>query len=127
MYGTTLSELALFVLPFLSHARARTAAWGGIAARAAATAVSGGGGGGGGEGAATGTASGSAGGGGSRRGDAPGSCVACGASPANTPYAAAPCGHVHCYWCVASRQKADPRSRCVACDARVDGIKRVVS
>ena len=46
-------------------------------------------------------------------------CAACGAKPPTAPFAAEPCGHVHCYYCARARRAADPaRFRCARCDAK---------
>lgn len=53
-------------------------------------------------------------------------CAACGAKPPTAPFAAEPCGHVHCYYCARARRAADPaRFRCARCDAKVVGVRRV--
>ena len=53
-------------------------------------------------------------------------CAACGAKPPTAPFAAEPCGHVHCYYCARARRAADPaRFRCARCDAKVVSVRRV--
>lgn len=53
-------------------------------------------------------------------------CAACGAKPPTAPFAAEPCGHVHCYYCARARRAADPaRFRCARCNAKVVGVRRV--
>ena len=53
-------------------------------------------------------------------------CVVCAADPIAVPYAAAPCGHLYCYTCLAGSRLAEPsaRFRCPRCDAAVTEIAR---
>eukprot|EP00051_Salpingoeca_urceolata_P018931 m.270041 g.270041 ORF g.270041 m.270041 type:complete len:319 (-) comp19309_c0_seq6:454-1410(-) len=46
-------------------------------------------------------------------------CGVCNQRPAQTPHTAQ-CGHVFCYFCIASRCEGDPGACCAICDKRVD-------
>jgi len=120
---TELSELALFVLPLVSAPRLR---------RAFGELFGGGGFGFG--------ASGAAAGGASEARTSPSDdraartralapeevrCAACGAKPATTPYAAQPCGHAYCYYCLRARCRLDPGYACAKCGERVAGMRRM--
>jgi len=119
---TELSELALFVLPLVSAPRLR---------RAFGELFGGGFGFG---------ASGAAAGGASEARTSPSDdraartralapeevrCAACGAKPATTPYAAQPCGHAYCYYCLRARCRLDPGYACAKCGERVAGMRRM--
>ena len=53
------------------------------------------------------------------------SCAACGASPPSTPFAALPCRHAHCYYCLAASCGADPAYECSRCGERVAAMVRL--
>ena len=141
-----LSELVLAVLPLLDRrllARARRALSGVLAlpsgalasaASASAAAAASGRDGGGqaspssaaGEHATPGAAEGRAEGEGRGRGEpfpAVAACGTCGAAPPCTPFAALPCRHAHCYYCLASLCAADPTHECW-CGERVAAMVR---
>lgn len=51
-------------------------------------------------------------------------CGTCGAAPPCTPFAALPCRHPHCYYCIASLCAADPGHECW-CGERVVAMVRM--
>ena len=51
-------------------------------------------------------------------------CGTCGAAPPCTPFAALPCRHLHCYYCLASLCAADPGHECW-CGERVAAMVRM--
>jgi len=106
-----LSELALFVLPLVSGPSLRRAA-----SRAFGMAGNRGGDEGGGAEGADGGAEGGA--------DAQ-LCAECGGDPAGARYAAVPCGHHFCYYCVAARREADRGYTCPRCREPVSGVRQV--
>ena len=58
----------------------------------------------------------------------PGSEAACGicsAPDVPSPWAAVPCGHRFCYYCLRSHCAADPQYSCPLCLRRVDAMQRV--
>ena len=55
---------------------------------------------------------------GDEEGDQEDACAFCGAAPAHTPLAA-PCGHVCCYYCLATARVASTRARCPRCRTRL--------
>ena len=125
-----LSELMLAVLPLFDRrllARARRAIPGifaalssGVAAASSPSASAPGAEGNGGEGAETKE--------GEKQEEAksppPATCGTCGAAPPSTPFAALPCRHAHCYYCLAARCAADPRHECW-CGERVAAMVRL--
>ena len=125
-----LSDLALFLLPMLDPARLRDAAARAFQSRDAASDANRR------RGAPVNASNASASETGPARSIAVGDetepepepepCAACAAKPPTAPFAAEPCGHVHCYYCAMARHAADPaRFRCARCDARVVGVRRV--
>ena len=73
-------------------------------------------------GLASGGAGAAAGGGG------PGSrqpCGICNATEVLQPWAAVPCGHTFCYYCLRSHCLADPQYSCPLCLSRVTAMQRV--
>ena len=120
-----LSELVLAVLPLLDRrllARARRAISGALAlpasvvsaAAAAASSTP--------EAAAEGSAAEDEAGGGEEKSSL--TCGTCGASPPCTAFAALPCRHAHCYYCLASLCAADPGHECW-CGERVAAMVRL--
>lgn len=59
----------------------------------------------------------------SGRGSGGQACGICGAATVLTPYAAQPCGHVFCYYCLRSHVLADCGFTCPRCLARVEGLR----
>lgn len=49
-------------------------------------------------------------------------CQVCTSQPANTPYAAAPCGHVFCYFCLRARTESDVGYCCPTCEQPIRGM-----
>ena len=49
---------------------------------------------------------------------------ACGVAEPLAPYAARPCGHLFCYYCLRSECGADAEYACPRCLARVEGMQR---
>ena len=111
-----LSELALFVLPLVSGPSLRRAASRAFGMAGVGTAVRGGGvadeGAEGAEGVAEGGADVQL-------------CAECGGEPAGARYAAVPCGHHFCYYCVAARREADRGYTCPRCREPVSGVRQV--
>lgn len=50
-------------------------------------------------------------------------CGVCSSAAMPQPYAAQPCGHVFCYYCLRSRTEADARFACPLCSERVTAMK----
>ena len=65
------------------------------------------------------------GGGAAAAGAGDGACGICGAGDILAPYAAQPCGHPFCYYCLRSHCAADPRYSCPLCLRRVEGMRRL--
>ncbi|KAK9845945.1 hypothetical protein WJX81_006604 [Elliptochloris bilobata] len=51
-------------------------------------------------------------------------CAICGARDVLVPYAARPCGHRFCYYCLRGNTLADARFACPRCGARVEAMQR---
>ena len=51
-------------------------------------------------------------------------CLICGAAEVNVPYAAQPCGHTFCYYCLRAHTLADPGYKCLACFVPVTAMRR---
>ena len=51
-------------------------------------------------------------------------CAICGAGDVLVPYAARPCGHRFCYYCLRGNTQADARFACPRCGARVEAMQR---
>lgn len=54
-------------------------------------------------------------------------CKICQRQDVIFPYAAQPCGHVFCYYCIHSNTLADSQYECPACFVRVDALKPAYS
>ena len=133
-----LSELVLAVLPLLDRrllARARRAVSGVIALPSGALASSSSSSSSSAAAAAGASAAASAAAGapeaaeanaeeGGREENPPVACGTCGAAPPCTPFAALPCRHAHCYYCLASICAADPGHECW-CGERVAAMVRL--
>ena len=52
-------------------------------------------------------------------------CAECGGEPSGARYAAVPCGHHFCYYCVAARREADRGYTCPRCREPVSGVRQV--
>ena len=50
-------------------------------------------------------------------------CAICGARDVLVPYAARPCGHRFCYYCLRANTLADARFGCPRCGARVEAMQ----
>jgi peroxin-2 len=108
------SELLLFLLPLVNVQAIKhtlrsylprlpiLSATGGGSAAAAAAALAGGGSGGG------------------------QPCGICSSAEILTPYAAEPCGHRFCYYCLMAHCLADAQYSCPLCLRRVDAMRRVL-
>ena len=64
------------------------------------------------------------GGGGGEAGGGMGPCGICNAAHILLPWAARPCGHRFCYYCLRSHCQADPGYTCPICLARVEAMQR---
>lgn len=53
-----------------------------------------------------------------------GKCAFCGAVDILNPFAAVPCGHRFCYYCLRANVEADPRYRCPECFRVVAAMRR---
>lgn len=67
-----------------------------------------------------------AGAGGGGAGDAQAPCGICSAAEVLAPWAARPCGHRFCYYCLRSHCQADPGYTCPICLVRVEAMQRCV-
>lgn len=50
-------------------------------------------------------------------------CGVCSSGTMPQPYAAEPCGHLFCYYCLRSRTEADRQFVCPLCRKRVSAMK----
>ena len=53
-------------------------------------------------------------------------CGICGTAEILTPYAAEPCNHVFCYYCVRGHTAADPEFQCPTCFEKIEALRPVV-
>ena len=53
----------------------------------------------------------------------PDTCPICRANPIAVPYAASPCAHLFCYYCIRTRAAAHPFFKCPRCDTEIVSIQ----
>ena len=78
-------------------------------------------------GAAAAAAVGAGSGGGPEAGGEQQPCGICSAAEILTPYAAEPCGHRFCYYCLRSHCLADAQYSCPLCLRHVDAMRQVAA
>ncbi|KAL4425471.1 hypothetical protein ABPG75_009487 [Micractinium tetrahymenae] len=116
-----LSELLLFLLPLVNVKAIKHALRSHLPRLPILSAAAGGAG----AGAAAAAAAGSAGQRAGEQSQEP--CPVCSAAEVLNPWAAEPCGHVFCYYCLRSHCLADPQYSCPLCLRRVAAMRPAVA